>query len=357
MAHPLLAAAAGVVSPTSPGARPTPFERRTVAFRDQTYAVHVQPSALPSPRPPLLLVPPVGVGIDKSFYNRLHSEWQLAGAPAAMHALDLLGTGGATPKPRRFYTPDAWAEQIDDYILSQLREPCVLVVQGGLLPAALEVWRRSGRRAVAAVSLLSPPPLRFFAREARPEASARPAAPRASRWPQRAAWAAACSPLGSLFFRRLRGGTPRGARIREFTRKSLFANEDDVDAEWLANCLTGSRDTRSRFATFSYLCGSIPAGGVWRDDRGPLFDSLTVPLQVLRGDFGGVENATARAEQILARAPCPSRGCSALILGARACVPYERAPATARMLRKFVEVHFGEGDSGDIDDAAIRILE
>lgn len=113
----------------------------------------------------------------------------------------------------------------------------------------------------------------------------------------------------------------------------------------MANCITGSRDTRSRFATFSYLCGSIPAGGAWRDDRLELFDSLTVPLQLLRGDYVGVENATERAEQILARAPQPSRSCSAIIRGSRACVPYERAPATARMLYKFIETHFGESKS------------
>eukprot|EP00966_Prymnesium_polylepis_P100278 2322786-Prymnesium_polylepis.2 len=123
----------------------------------------------------------------------------------------------------------------------------------------------------------------------------------------------------------------------------------------MANCITGSRDARNRFATFAYLCGSIPAGGAWRDDRGALFDSLTVPLQLLRGDYGGLENAVERAEQILVRAPRPSRSCSAVIPGSRACVPYERAPATARMLAKFVERHFGEdGAHAGRADAAGR---
>ena len=43
---------------------------------------------------------------------------------------------------------------------------------------------------------------------------------------------------------------------------------------------TGAADSRGRYATFSYLAGSIPAGGAWRDERGDLFDAMDVPLQV-----------------------------------------------------------------------------
>merc|ERR1711871_1800483 len=91
-----------------------------------------------------------------------------------------------------------------------------------------------------------------------------------------------------------------------------------------------------------------PSCGAWRDDRGDLFDSLSVPLQLVRGNYGGIENAKRRAEEILARAPQPSRTCSAIVPGSRACVPYERAPATARLLAKFLNAHFGANDvSGD----------
>ena len=41
--------------------------------------------------------------------------------------------------------------------------------------------------------------------------------------------------------------------------------------------------------------------------------------QLLRGDYGGLQNATERAEQILGRAPRPARESSAIIKGARAC--------------------------------------
>lgn len=125
----------------------------------------------------------------------------------------------------------------------------------------------------------------------------------------------------------------------------------------MANCITGSRDARSRFATFSYLCGSIPRGGTWRDDRGQHFDSLAIPLQLLRGDYGGLQNAFARAEQILQRAPQPSRSSSAIVRGSRACVPYERAPATARMLKKFLDIHFGNGHDGSEFDDSVLLLD
>ena len=53
--------------------------------------------------PPLLLIPPVGVGIDRQFYARLQDAW--AGGDTRA---DLLGTGDAT-EPRRFYKPEVWA--------------------------------------------------------------------------------------------------------------------------------------------------------------------------------------------------------------------------------------------------------
>ena len=157
-----------------------PFNTVEVTFGKETYEVSVQPgtgtSSRPKP-PPLVLIPPVGVGIDRKFYDRVQREWAALGAPAAMHSIDLLGTGSSTPKPRRFYSPQVWADQLDGYIRDELKEPCVLVVQGGLLPSALEVWRRSGSKAIAGVSVLSPPPLRFFtqAEDAADDAAATPA--------------------------------------------------------------------------------------------------------------------------------------------------------------------------------------
>ena len=161
---PLRRPVAVVASASAPATQP--FRTVEVAFGRERYGVSVQAAAAGAPTgkppPPLLLIPPVGVGIDRKFYDRLQVQWAALGAPAAMHSIDLLGTGSATPKPARFYSPEVWAEQVDAYIREELKEPCVLVVQGGLLPSALEVWRRSGAKAIAGVSVLSPPPLSFF---------------------------------------------------------------------------------------------------------------------------------------------------------------------------------------------------
>ena len=111
--------------------------------------------------PPLLLIPPVGVGIDRQFYARFQDAWD----GGDTHAPALLRTGDAKPKPRRFYKPEVWAGQLDAYVREVIGEPCVLVSQGGLLPVALEMWRLGGTDTVRGVACLSPPPLSFVASE------------------------------------------------------------------------------------------------------------------------------------------------------------------------------------------------
>ena len=96
---------------------------------------------------------------------------------------------------------------------------------------------------------------------------------------------------------------------------------------------------------------------------GALFDSLDVPMQVLRGDYNQTpDEAKERASALLERVPQPTPGCSAIISGARACLPYERAPATARMLSRFVAVAFGGATTGDVihppfDSEGILLLD
>ena len=81
----------------------------------------------------------MGVGIDRQFYARFQDAWD----GGDTHAPDLLGTGDAMPKPRRFYKPEVWAGQLDAYVREVIGEPCVLVSQGGLLPVALEMMDKA----------------------------------------------------------------------------------------------------------------------------------------------------------------------------------------------------------------------
>ena len=291
----------------------------------ETYGARVTRGA--ADLPPLLLIPPVGVGIDRQFYARFQDAW----AGGDTHAPDLLGTGDARPKPRRFYKPEVWAGQLDAYVREVIGEPCVVVSQGGLLPVALEMWRLGGTDTVRGVACLSPPPLSFVASDGVEADRTAPAVPRAPRRIQRLAWAVSSSPVGNLFFRRLRG--KQGERIRSFTDKNLFAGESD-DA-WVKQCYESARDSRGRFATLSYLCGTIPAGGAWRDERGGLLADLTVPTSIIRGEFLGARDPVNRTREALERLPFPAGGY--IVRDARACLPWEQPEKTASALLSFLK--------------------
>ena len=228
-----------------------------------------------------------------------------------------------------------WAEQLLDYQRRKIGRPVVLVVQGGLLPVALEMWREAGNNAIVGVSLCSPPPLRFISPEAPEERNVRgrfrgePSSP--GRLKQRAAWALSLSPVGNLFFRYLRAGKDL-PRIRSFSERNLFFDPERVDDEWIRMCDFGSRDARSRFATFSYLAGTIP-GGAWRDDRADLLASLDVPSQVLRG--GGIPGAEERLQALVEALPQPS--CCQLISCGRSVLPYENPAPTAEAIARFLK--------------------
>lgn len=277
--------------------------------------------------PPLLLIPPVGVGIDRQFFARFQDAWD----GGDTHAPDLLGTGDATPKPRRFYKPEIWAGQLDAYIREVVGEPCVLVSQGGLLPVALEMWRLGGTETISAVACMSPPPLSFVASDGVEADRNSPATPRAPRRIQRIAWAISASTVGNLFFRRLRG--KKGERIRTFTDKNLFAGKSDD--QWVKQCFESAQDSKGRFATLSYLCGNIPAGGAWRDERGGLLADLSVPTSVIRGDFPGARDPMNRTQEALDTLPRPAGGY--VVRNARACLPWEQPENTASALLSFIQ--------------------
>ena len=138
----------------------------------EVYSSKVSTSS--STAPPLLCIPPVGVGISNKFFDPMHREWAALGGPADLHSPDLLGCGNSQPKRRIFYTPQSWAEQLLDYIRAHCQQPVILVTQGGLLPVALEIWKAGGKDAVAGVCFVSPPPVRFFAPGAEAEPGVRP---------------------------------------------------------------------------------------------------------------------------------------------------------------------------------------
>lgn len=287
--------------------------------------------------PPIVCIPPLGVGITRRFYEPLHREWAALGAPGELHTPELCGNGDSKPKRRRFYTPEVWADQLLDYCANEVKRPCILVVQGGLLPVALEMWKKGGSSCIAGVSFVAPPALRFFKPDAQVEPGVRKRFQNKGtpgRRTQRLLWLAAQSPVGNGFFRYLRFGKGQ-PRIRSFSERNLFAEASNVDDEWMRMCYDGSRDARSRFATLAYLVGTVP-GGTWRDDRSGLLDSLTVPTQVLRGDY--VPGAEERLKAFVDAVPQPST-CK-IIPGGRAVLPFENANAVAVELLRFCAANY-----------------
>ena len=336
------------------------FSTQTIPYDGQTYTVKVQEaSALTGSEkcPPILCIPPVGVGITREFFEPLHREWAMLGAPAALHTPDLLGCGDAQPKPRRFYTPEIWAAQLLAYVNGTVKEPVIVLTQGGLLPVALEMWKQRGTESVAGVSFVSPPPLRFFAPQAESEPGVRPRfadddkAKKPSKRQQRLLWLAAQSTVGGAFYRYLRAGKGQ-PRIRAFSERNLFASASNVDDEWMDMCYNGARDTRGRFATLAYLCGTVP-GGSWREDRTDLLQSLEVPSQVLRGD--AVVNASERLASFVERVPNPS--CCHLIEGGRAVLPYENAKDVARYLAEFLQANYDKKVMWTSERAVRKVLD
>ena len=108
-----------------------------------------------------------------------------------------------------------------------------------------------------------------------------------------------------------------------------------------------------RFATLSYLCGTIPAGGVWRDDRGPLLADLSVPTTVVRGDFPGARDPVARTRDALAGLPKPAAGY--VVDGARACLPWEQPERCAAAVGDFVARQFGGGGAVALPEGVVVV--
>ena len=211
---------------------------RIVDATDGRYTYEAKVQEAVGTKLPILAIPPIGVGISRKFYDPLHREWGLLGTPCSLHTPDLLGCGSAHPKPRRFYTPEIYADQLLAYVHNSVQQPVVLAVQGGLLPVALEMWRKGGEEAIAAVSFISPPPLRFFSPEAGEEEGVRSrfreGGQSRGRTAQRLFWLLAQSSAGGAFFRYLRGS--KGRRIRSFSERNLFADPSKVDDEWMSMC-------------------------------------------------------------------------------------------------------------------------
>ena len=170
----LAIAAHGLVAPTRASAV------RTISYKESTYSVAVVPAARQG-SPPIVLLPPIGVGIDRTFCGRFLEAWAATdSADSAMHAIDPIGVGDSGPKPkmrRRLQggwaqpprTPLEWAEQVVAYVLEEVGEPCIVIGQSNLCTVALEAARIGGE-AVRGVILIGPPAVEALSLDKSPDA-------------------------------------------------------------------------------------------------------------------------------------------------------------------------------------------
>ena len=187
---------------------------RTVAYNGWTYSAAVVPSSAPG-LPPVVLLPPIGVGIDRTFCGRFLDAWAAdKSAGSALHAIDVIGMGDSAPKPkmnRRLMggweapprTPREWAEQVVAYVDEEIGEAAVIMGQSNLCTVALEAaaLRPSS---VCGVILLGPPAVEALSLDKPDESIAK-------------IWRIVGSPIGAALYRSglgpgLRAGLGPGLR-------------------------------------------------------------------------------------------------------------------------------------------------
>jgi pimeloyl-ACP methyl ester carboxylesterase len=222
------------------------------------YEVH-QPKNTTPEGIPLLLIHPIGVGLSRQFWQRFNHEWYNSGQNNLIYNPDLLGCG-ASDMPHIAYTPSDWAEQLQYFLRTVVQKPVIVVVQGALLPVAIELVQMESNL-IAGLVLCGPPAWAVITNKS-------PA------WRQKVLWNLLDSPFGSGFYRYAR--TPKF--LRSFSIRQLFDSESSVDSDWLNTLVAGAENPASRHAVFSFLAG------FWRQDYSNLMASIVQPTLVVVGE-------------------------------------------------------------------------
>lgn len=260
-----------------------------VSWKEYTYSAAVVP-ATKMKMPPLVLLPPIGVGIDRTFCGRFLEAWAQLQPGPALHAIDVVGVGDSQPKPKMKRpfggwlepprTPTEWAEQTLAYIEDHIGEPCIVAGQSNLCTVALEAADRSGSTGlVKGLVLIGPPAVEALSIDKPADRIAK-------------VWKLVGSPLGAALFRFAR----RKAFLESFSKKNLFADPAQVDETYLEICAAGAADASSRHAVFSFVAGT------WRQNYRPLLERVDMPVLVVSGrDVGsgsGVGNGPTKAVEV-----------------------------------------------------------
>ena len=149
------------------------------------YEIH-QPLNSPATGIPLLLIHPIGVGLSRQFWQRFCREWYDKNHQNYIYNPDLLGCG-ESDMPALAHTPINWAKQLQYFLQTVVKKPVILVVQGALLPVAIELVKLE-QDLIAGLVLSDP--------------TSRPVITKnAPKWQQKLLWSIFTSPIGNAFFR------------------------------------------------------------------------------------------------------------------------------------------------------------
>ncbi|MEJ6486545.1 alpha/beta hydrolase [Nostoc punctiforme UO1] len=278
-----------------------------------TYEIH-QPTNTTSEGIPLLLIHPIGVGLSRQFWQRFCHEWYNSGQRNPIYNPDLLGCG-ESDMPHLAYTPSDWAEQLQYFLQTVVQKPVIVVVQGALLPVAIQLVQKESN--LISRLVLSGPPTWALMTNKLPE------------WQQKFIWNVLDSPFGIPFYRYAR--TPKF--LRSFSTRQLFASESAVDAEWLNTLVAGAENPASRHAVFSFLAG------FWRQNYTNFIASIQQPTLAVVGETASSisqnnkkETPDDRLANYLACLP-QSRG---IKINGRNVLPYESTAEFVAAIAPFI---------------------
>ncbi len=257
---------------------------------------------------PLLLIHPIGVGLSREFWHRFCQQWQQRGLNNRIYNPDLLGCG-ESDKPSVAYQPQDWAEQLNYFLQTVVQKPVLLVVQGALLPVAIALVQLQQQPNLIKGLVLSGPPAWRVMTESR------------SGTQQKLLWNLFFdTPLGQLFWQYAR----RRQFVKSFSIRQLFAQEQDVDQNWLNLLEQGAKEANSRYAVFSFLAG------FWRKDYSADMANIAQPTLVLFGDRASSISPSGMAETPQQRCQAYENGWqnaqSEIVVG-RNVLPYESTTA------------------------------
>lgn len=273
-----------------------------------------------SQKPALVLIHPIGVGLSGAFWQRFIKEWLASHNDYTIYNPDLLGCGASDLPAVAYYSID-WANQLKSLIENVIKKPVILIVQGASFPIAIELLQVISKPdSIKGLVLSTPPAWRTMTEAAKPLQN-------------KLLWNLLFnSPigLGKLFYNYAR----RRQFIESFSERQLFGDADKVDANWLDSLTTEAKNTRTRYAVFSFLAG------FWRKDYTQEISQIKQPTLVVWGEQTSSISKESKGETVEERSNFYLQHLShgeVKIIEGRNVLPYESTSKFVSVVSDFLQ--------------------